>query len=315
MRGLSFKIVRIFGIDIEIHVTLVFMFGLLTWILSGAFAQQLPEYSSWAWYILATSTAIIFFLSILFHEMAHSLVAKRYGTIVEKITLMLFGGQALMASRPNSPKAEFLLTLAGPLSNVFLSAAFLGLAVISGHYPWPTTIFTWLFWINLFFAVFNIIPIFPMDGGRVMRSLLWFKSRNLVWATKLSKDLAKIFTAILLVAIYFLSKDIFTVIFTVIWVGAIMFLIMFPAGENEYRWVVYEEKFKGLKARDVMDEGPLCLITNNAKFFCSPDDDVFEIVKRLSEKDKETIFVRDQEKIIGAIDSNIIFDYLKQKDK
>ena len=222
MKG--FRICRIFGIDIEIDFSLLIIFGLIVWQLSAAF--------SW---LGAVAGAVLFIFSIVFHEMAHSLTARRFNITVRKITLWMFGGIAQTEQKDGfgSPKAEFLISIAGPFSSIFLAGMFFflaGGAVASSKLA--ASVLIWLFYINVILVVFNLIPLFPMDGGRILRSLIWWKTKNLIKATRITRDTAIVFAVLLPIAGFFWGGW-----FSVLWLGFIAWRILIPAVFAEYKMI------------------------------------------------------------------------------
>jgi len=142
------------------------------------------------------------FVSIIFHELCHSLVAKRYGLPMKGITLFIFGGVAEMSEEPPSPKAEFLMAIAGPASSVGLSILFYIISVAARHNAWPGyigAVFGYLAIINAVLVVFNLLPGFPLDGGRVLRSILWYWKGNIRWATKVASGFGSSLGIVLIV--------------------------------------------------------------------------------------------------------------------
>jgi Zn-dependent protease/predicted transcriptional regulator len=191
---------RIFGINIQIDWSWVFIFLLVTWSLAvGLFPSWHPDWSPALSWVVALSASILFFASVLIHELAHSLVAKAKGLPVRRITLFLFGGVSNLEREPPSPKAEFIITIVGPVTSLALGAFFLmlssfsigGLSIVP---PESTemvsqlnplsTLLLWLGSINILLGIFNLIPGFPLDGGRVLRSLLWMATGSLRKATR-----------------------------------------------------------------------------------------------------------------------------------
>lgn len=197
--GNGIKVARIFGIDIRIDWSWLLIFVLVTWSVSATANSYHPEWGSALDWGLAVIASLAFFGSVLTHELAHSLVARGYGVPVRNITLFLFGGVSNIQREPSSPMAEFLITIVGPLTSVILGVGFGVLALLtSGPIslnrfnpniyiqqlgPLPL-VFLWLGSINLILAVFNLVPGFPLDGGRVLRSVLWAISGNLRKATR-----------------------------------------------------------------------------------------------------------------------------------
>lgn len=171
----SIRLGKILGIPIGLNPSWFVTLGILLVILGfQLFPAMFPELSRWAQWSLAGSAALLFFASILAHELAHSLVARSYGIPVKGITLFIFGGVAQLGREAPRPKAEFLMAAAGPATSILLAALFFGLWRVSGAADDPVpTLWMWLGIANLGVGIFNLAPGFPMDGGRLVRSLLW----------------------------------------------------------------------------------------------------------------------------------------------
>jgi Zn-dependent protease/predicted transcriptional regulator len=194
----GFRIGRIFGIDIRVDWSWLFIFALVTWNLSNLFSQSHSGWTPATVWGLSLLAALLFFGSVLGHELAHSLVAKSQGVPVRNITLFMFGGVSNIQRDPESAGGEFWMALVGPLTSLVLGAILLligGSAVgsISGMSNASqvvaqlgplTTMVLWLGSINVTLGIFNLIPGFPLDGGRVLRSILWAISGNLRRATR-----------------------------------------------------------------------------------------------------------------------------------
>jgi Zn-dependent protease/predicted transcriptional regulator len=194
----GFRIGRIFGIDIRVDWSWLFIFALVTWNLSTMLSQVHSNWGSALIWGTALVAAILLFVSVLGHELAHSLVAKAQGVPVRNITLFMFGGVSNIQRDPDSPGGEFWMALVGPLTSLVLGGVLLvvgGITVGSiGSLTDPTKILAqlspltalllWLGSINVTLGIFNLIPGFPLDGGRVLRSILWAASGNLRRATR-----------------------------------------------------------------------------------------------------------------------------------
>ena len=199
----SARLARVLGIDIRVHISVVVIFTLIvTSLASNLFPQWHPEWSATQNWAAAFVAGILFFVSLLIHEMAHSVVAQRCGIEISAITLFIFGGVAEMKGEPKAPRDEFLIAGAGPLASFVLAFAFgilfslfvtdaqallnaeetLNLANVSA----TATICMWLSSINFMLAVFNLLPGFPMDGGRLFRAALWWRTGDLVQATQMA---------------------------------------------------------------------------------------------------------------------------------
>jgi len=183
----SIKLGRILGIPIGIHASWFLVFGLVTFSLSsGYFTEQYPQLSSMAHMGLAVTTSLLFFGSVLLHELGHSIIALRNKIPVNGITLFIFGGVAQISREPDSPGVEFRIAIAGPLVSLGLAAWFGGLSLLGTQVPIIEASSTYLMRINLILALFNLIPGFPLDGGRVLRSLIWKWTNSYHRATQIA---------------------------------------------------------------------------------------------------------------------------------
>lgn len=194
----GFRLARLFGIQIRIDWSWLLILLLVTWSLGSSFTQA---HSNWAFVTVwgeALLAALLFFASVLLHELAHSVVARARGIPVRNITLFLFGGVSSIQHDPESPGAEFLMAIVGPLTSMILGAILLAIAAphvrvvaaagsvmqsIAQLGP-LSTILLWLGTINVTLGIFNMVPGFPLDGGRVLRSVLWAITGNLRHATR-----------------------------------------------------------------------------------------------------------------------------------
>ncbi len=174
LRQGGIRIARLFGIPIYVHFSWVVIFALIAWTLAtGYFPEKdpdLPVISYWARGLVAS---LLFFLSILLHELGHSLVARRNGIAIHSITLFIFGGVAHLERDVPDGRTEFRVAAAGPLVSLLLAAVFLGASTIGVLGPGTRAVTRYLAMINLVVAVFNLVPAFPLDGGRLLRGLLW----------------------------------------------------------------------------------------------------------------------------------------------
>ncbi|MFP4215448.1 MAG: site-2 protease family protein [Phycisphaerae bacterium] len=182
MFGKSIHLFTLFGFEVRIDLSWLIILVIVVWSLSaGVFPQQyptdeFPQLGSWAYFGMGLAAAVGLFGSIVFHEMWHSLIARRFGLPMEGITLFLFGGVAQMDEEPPSPAAEFYMAIAGPIASVVVAGVCLGLWQWGQAAGWPVAVrgvLMWLGIINTALVVFNLIPGFPLDGGRVLRSILW----------------------------------------------------------------------------------------------------------------------------------------------
>jgi Zn-dependent protease/CBS domain-containing protein len=197
--GKGIRIGRLFGINIRIDWSWLLIFLLVTWSLSGFFAQTNAGWGVALQWSAGAIAALLFFGSVLAHELAHSLVARAQGVPVRDITLFLFGGVSSIEREPASPAREFWMAIVGPLTSVVLGGILLfavstsanvgGISLqtptaLVGQLTPVAALLLWLGSINVLLGIFNMIPGFPLDGGRVLRSILWAISGNLRRATR-----------------------------------------------------------------------------------------------------------------------------------
>src|SRR5258707_13726695 len=160
------KIGRILGIPIYLHASWVIIFFLITFSLAMQFTQEHPRWSATQHWTVGIVTSLLFFASVLFHELAHSVVAQHYKIQVVSITLFIFGGVARIGREPSKAIQEFNIAIAGPIASLFLAAAFFALTLFFPYSTMPGALATWLWETNASLAVFNLLPGFPLDGGR-----------------------------------------------------------------------------------------------------------------------------------------------------
>jgi Zn-dependent protease/CBS domain-containing protein len=197
--GKGFGVGKVFGISIRVDWSWLFIFALTTWNLGSAFGELHPDWGPALSWGVATAAALLFFGSVLLHELAHSLVARARGIPVRSITLFMFGGVSNIQREPHSPGAEFWMAIVGPLTSLILGGALtvvatLGVGPLQVVVSSPrqavaalgplVTLLGWLGSINFTLGLFNLIPGFPLDGGRMLRSLLWAASDDLRRATR-----------------------------------------------------------------------------------------------------------------------------------
>jgi Zn-dependent protease/CBS domain-containing protein len=175
---------RLFGISIDLDYSWFLIIALLTWMLAASyFPTEFPGWTDAAYWGIGLVTAILLFVSVLIHELAHSLVAKRYSIPVPRITLFLFGGVSQIAEEPPNATSEFWIAIAGPLTSLAIAALCWELEPAFASQQLLFAIVDYLALLNLMLALFNLIPGFPLDGGRVFRALVWKTTRNYHRAT------------------------------------------------------------------------------------------------------------------------------------
>lgn len=203
MFGKRIKLFKLFGFEVGIDWSWIILAILIAWSLSvGIFPFRYKNLSTETYWVMGIVGALGLFFSIIFHEMCHSLVARKYGMQMKGITLFIFGGVAEMGDEPPSPKAEFMMAIAGPLSSLAIGLVFYGIYFLGRQNGWAEPVngvVQYLSYINGLLAIFNLVPAFPLDGGRVLRSILWGLKKNLRWATSISSKIGSGFGILLIV--------------------------------------------------------------------------------------------------------------------
>jgi len=173
----NIRLGRLFGIEIGFNWSLLFFFALITWTLGNGLPMEVPHQSTTSYWVAAVVGAIIFFACLLAHELAHALMARRSGVKVEGITLWLFGGVSRLEGEPKSAGSEALIAGVGPLTSFALALIAFGIAVAtSAANPLIANLLGWLALVNLALGLFNLVPAFPLDGGRLLSSYFWWRS-------------------------------------------------------------------------------------------------------------------------------------------
>lgn len=189
----STTILRVFDIELKLATSWFLIAALITWSLADqVFPEQLPGLSDVQYFALGLSAMLLFFASLVLHELAHALVAKAFGISVPRITLFLFGGVAELGEEPDTAHHEFWIAIAGPAMSLALASLFWLLAVALGFVSSLQVVFGYLATINLVLAVFNMLPAFPLDGGRVLRAIIWSRTGDLLAATERSTRLGEL---------------------------------------------------------------------------------------------------------------------------
>lgn len=202
MFGAQIKLFRLAGFDVNLDLSWVFIALLISWTLAtGYFPELYPGFENATYWSMGVIGAAGLFLSIVLHELSHSVVARRYGIPISGITLFIFGGVAQMEREPPTARAEFMMAIAGPLASLGLSLLFYicaALAVAAGAAAPISGVLAYLALINLIVAVFNMVPAFPLDGGRVYRAWLWGRMGDMVAATRRAALAGQIFGLMLI---------------------------------------------------------------------------------------------------------------------
>jgi Zn-dependent protease/CBS domain-containing protein len=252
----SFPVARIFGIRVEINFSWLIIFVLLAASLAvGWFPQMVPSRSAGTYWIMGIIASFLLFASVLAHELAHSLVARARGLPVSSITLFIFGGVSNLTREPRKPSVEFIMALVGPVTSLVIGGIswVIGLAV-GVHAPLVAAVLIYLGVANVLLGVFNLIPGFPLDGGRVLRSIIWGATGNSQTATRWAARVGQV------VAFLFILWGIWQ-FFAANLLGGIWLIFigwfLLSASQAAVGQATIERLFQGVTAADVMNPAPI----------------------------------------------------------
>ena len=253
MFGKTVTLFRIFGFEVKVDWSWLILGALIVWSLAtGLFPVWYKGLTRSDYWIMGIAGAVGLFLSIVFHELWHSLIARRFGLNMRGITLFLFGGVSEMADEPPSPKAEFFLAVAGPLSSVCLAAVLLVSSyLLRGQGPMTpvTGVLNYLGFLNLVLAGFNLIPAFPLDGGRVLRAVLWGTWNDIRRATRVASSIgAGLGAGLMFLGIvqFFMGRSVGG-----IWTFVIGMFVRSTA-RSSYRQLVFRRALEGVPVKKFM---------------------------------------------------------------
>jgi len=246
----KWRVAKVFGITINIDPSWLVIFLLFTWSLAGYyFPQNYPGWTKALAWGMGFLTSLLVFFSVLVHELTHSLVARKQGDEVSDITLFLLGGVAQIREEPDKPLKEFGMAIVGPLSSFVLAGIFFGLSVLLAQASQPLSASAlYLAIINTGLGIFNLLPGFPMDGGRVLRSIVWKISGDLKKATRVASLIGQAIAFLLLAAGFI---QILRGQFGGLWL-ILIGLFLQSAAVRGYEQTVVRSMLQGVKAKDLM---------------------------------------------------------------
>jgi Zn-dependent protease/predicted transcriptional regulator len=286
MFGKSYTLFTLMGFRVRANVSWLFLALLVMWSLAaGFFPAVYPGLEPAVYWAMGLAGMIGLFFSLLFHEFSHSLVARRRGMEISGITLFLFGGVAEMTAEPPDPKSEFWIAIVGPASSVLLAGVFYAIAVVMQAQGLPSHIFgvaSYLGFINIILAAFNMVPGYPLDGGRVLRAALWGWKGDIRWATRWASGVGQAF-GLVLVGLGILA------VLTGNFVGGMWWfligLFVRAAASAAYQQLLVQQALQGEKVRRFMAKEPMTVPPDTSvhdfieNYLYKHDYDVFPITR------------------------------------
>ena len=288
------RLFSLFGFDVYVDASWLLLAVLIAWSLAiGAFPSIVSGLTPAAYWSMAVVATICLLFSIVFHEMSHAAVAQRFGMPIRGITLFIFGGVAEMHSEPTSAAREFLMALAGPVASAILGLLLFllfGLVTSSHGPPAIAGVLWYLSYLNRTLAVFNLVPAFPLDGGRMLRAALWGWRNDVIWATWVAAGAGNIFGILLIVLglIEVLRGD----FVGGIWLALIGLFLRGAASAS------YEQTL----ARQILSGQPVSPFMNRQPIAVSPERTVRELVEDYVYRHHHKVFpvVRDG-RLLGCV--------------
>jgi Zn-dependent protease len=249
----SLNLMKVYGIQISIHHTWVIVFLLVAWSLAdGYYPQKILNLDSFSYWIMGVLSSLLLFVCVLLHELSHSLVAIRNGMKIKEITLFIFGGVARIIGEPQNAWTEFKIALAGPICSFFLGIFFFlseKLLNFLGMHPAVILVLSYLALINMILAAFNLVPGFPLDGGRLLRAFFWMRTKDFSFATRIATKSGKT------VAFIMIAFGAFQIITGSV-VGGIWFILIGLflqfAAQGGTQQMLLRENLKGITVREAM---------------------------------------------------------------
>jgi len=291
----NIRLGKIFGIQVGLHYSWFLIALLIVFSLNAQFHLANPGWSAGMVLSLAAATAILFFVSLLLHELAHSLVAQAHGIPVREITLFALGGVSQIEGESPDAKTEFRIAIVGPLMSAFIGLLCVGVVFLLPRVVTPlTAMLTWLGYINFGLAAFNLVPGYPLDGGRVLRSLLWWKSGSAERATRTAAITGQVvggaFVALGIVQFFFGAN------FGGLWIVFIGWFLIQAAGETR-RQAGLKRAFENVRVSDIMSHD--CATVDGRQ-------SVQDLVERLFKSGRRCFVVMDDGHVAGLVTPNEI---------
>ena len=292
MGGSGWKFGRVAGIDLAIHPSWLVIAFLLTFSLADAFFPRvIPGWTAGQYWLLGAGTAILFFGSVLAHELSHAIVARRLGLKVGGITLFIFGGATTIETESASARDEALIALAGPVSSLVIGAVLLGIGALVRQAEVQALV-GWLGVINVALGAFNLVPGYPMDGGRVLRAILWRLRGDRLLATRQSAMVGRVIGYLMVAGGIFWalrSRD----IGSGLWLALVGWFLA-TAAEATLQQAGVERSLSGVRVRDAMDVSPAAV---------SPNESVADLVSEhmLRGEDRSFLVRHDDGGLAGVV--------------
>jgi Zn-dependent protease len=306
------------GIPVRIDLGWLLIVAFIAWSLaSGYFPHILPSRSAVAYWTEGLAAALLLFASVLLHELAHALVAIRHGVVVGGITLHIFGGVSQLDSEPETPRAELFIAIVGPLTSFAIAGVSHGADLLLTGPSWPDALAGYLAAVNVVVGVFNLVPAFPLDGGRVLRAALWAWTGEPDRATRLASRIGSL-VAMLMVVVGVL-RAVGGEVVGGIWF-ALIGLFLHQAARTSYAAVRLRARLSALPAGELMNTAPLVLeplsdMADGDDDVVSPRDSAWIAFTKIARNGHGRVVVVDNGVPVGVIRQQDLHDVIAAADR
>lgn len=247
------RLFNLLGFEVKLDASWIILAVLISWTLAtGYFPYHYPYLHPNQYWTMGIIGALGLFISIVLHELSHAIIARRFGIPMRGITLFIFGGVAEMDDEPKSAKSELYMAIAGPIASIIIGYIFHLILKYAAAPDWPLTtlgVISYLRWINWILAAFNLLPAFPLDGGRVLRSILWMWKKNLRWATRIASSIGSTFGFLL--SIFGVMQFFAGSVLSGIW-WLLIGIFLNKASQMSYQRVLLNQAFQGIPVSKFM---------------------------------------------------------------
>lgn len=303
MKDNHISIGKIIGVPIYLDYSWFLILVLLTWMLAqNYFPQEYKDWTKFSYWFVGLVTSFIFFLSIVLHELGHSIIAKKYKLRVRRITLFIFGGVAEITKEPPKSSAEFWIAIAGPITSFLLAGIFYFLDKAFKGSEYLAAPFHYLSYINFILAVFNLIPGFPLDGGRVFRAIVWGITKNIKKATTIAANVGRFFGFLfIMIGIFQIFQNNFI---DGVWIAFIGWFL-YNAAVSQIRRQALDELLSGHLVSEAMS-------TDFGIVY--PDSNIQEIIdNHFIGANRRCLLVKENNSVVGFITPNQINSVPKEE--
>lgn len=312
------QLFRVRGIPVRIDFGWLLIVGLISWSLaSGYFPHVLPSLSAAAYWVQGLVAALLLFASVLLHELAHALVAVRHGIPVGGITLHIFGGVSQLDSEPETPRAEFLIAIVGPLTSFAIAGLSYGVGDLLAGPPWAAALADYVAAVNLVVGVFNLVPAFPLDGGRVLRAALWAWTGRADSATRVATRIGSALALVMIAVgiVRALTGD----IVAGLWF-ALIGIFLHQAARSAYTLLRIRTRLAALRTEELMNTAPAALermgnVMPDTDQVVSPRDSAWQAFLKIARNGRGRVAVVDNGLLVGVVTQRDLHDVVAAHDR